>query len=304
MDGFWSSLGDALSSAWESITVGFWPSLFGSLNESVYRGFLELNTMMNDLGSDLFSLGWVEAYLAFVRMVGWGLTIMGAVLALLDMAIAYQDMHAIRVREQVLPLVGSALAAYLFCTLPVELYRFAVQLQHSLVSELLVKVFHQPMETKPLAEWALDALWHTVTDRNALVGLIFLIAFIYSFLRCFIGNLSRGGSLLILISVAPFHLLGLPRGQTEGFRSWCRQVAGLCLTAFLQNLLLVMGLVTIPSQLLMGVGLLFAATEVPRLAGRFGMESSLPLPHVAQVVRPVTRTGRTLLGVGARVMRP
>lgn len=45
-------------------------------------------------------------------------------------------------------------------------------------------------------------------------------------------NLKRGGILLIQISVGSLYLFSVPRGYTDGFISWCKQVVGLCLTAF------------------------------------------------------------------------
>ena len=44
----------------------------------------------------------------------------------------------------------------------------------------------------------------------------------------------------------------VPRGYSDGFWSWAKQVAGLCLTAFLQTTLLFLGLLTFPSHMILG----------------------------------------------------
>ena len=40
----------------------------------------------------------------------------------------------------------------------------------------------------------------------------------------------------------------------------------LCLTAFMQTTLLFLGLLTFPSNMLLGLGIMLAANEVPRIA--------------------------------------
>ena len=60
----------------------------------------------------------------------------------------------------------------------------------------------------------------------------------------------------------------------ERFTQWCKQVIGLCLTAFLQATILVAGLLVVREQGLLGLGLMLSAGEIPRVAGAFGMETS------------------------------
>ena len=38
-------------------------------------------------------------------------------------------------------------------------------------------------------------------------------------------------------------MLALARGYTDGFGSWCKQVAALCFTAFVQNLLYLLAII-------------------------------------------------------------
>ena len=70
------------------------------------------------------------------------------------------------------------------------------------------------------------------------------------------------------------YLFSVPRGYTDGFYSWCRQIAGLCLTAFLQTTILIAGLMVWNSNMLLGCGLMLSATEIPRVAQQFGMDTS------------------------------
>lgn len=96
----------------------------------------------------------------------------------------------------------------------------------------------------------------------------------YAVIKVFFANLKRGGILLIQISVGSLYLFSVPRGYTDGFISWCKQVVGLCLTAFLQAVILTAGLMAVKDHALLGMGLMLSAGEVPRIAGQFGLDTT------------------------------
>ena len=96
----------------------------------------------------------------------------------------------------------------------------------------------------------------------------------YAVIKVFFANLKRGGILLIQISVGSLYMFSVPRGYTDGFIGWCKQIIGLCLTAFLQVTILTAGLMVMPSHCLLGLGLMLSAGEVPRIADAFGLETS------------------------------
>jgi hypothetical protein len=70
-------------------------------------------------------------------------------------------------------------------------------------------------------------------------------------------------------------MFSLPRGFTDGFNQWCKQVDAICLTAFLQTTLLFLGMLTFEDSMLLGLGIMLAANEVPRIAQQFGLDSSV-----------------------------
>lgn len=90
----------------------------------------------------------------------------------------------------------------------------------------------------------------------------------------FFANLKRGGILLIQIAVGSLYMFSIPRGYTDGFVQWIKQVIGLCLTAFLQSTILVAGLMVFKDYALLGLGLMLSAGEVPRIAGTFGLDTT------------------------------
>ena len=69
-------------------------------------------------------------------------------------------------------------------------------------------------------------------------------------------------------------MFSVPRGYTDGFVQWMKQVIGLCLTAFLQSTILVAGLMVFREHALLGLGLMLSAGEVPRIAGTFGLDTT------------------------------
>ncbi len=74
-----------------------------------------------------------------------------------------------------------------------------------------------------------------------------------------------------------------------------KQVIGLCLTAFLQATILVAGLLVFKDNLLLGLGLMLSANEVPRIAGTFGLDTTtraniMSAVYTAQAAINTTKT--------------
>ena len=122
-----------------------------------------------------------------------------------------------------------------------------------------------------------------------------MILMAYAVIKVFFSNLKRGGILLIQIAVGSLYMFSIPRGYTDGFTQWCKQVIGLCLTAFLQATILVAGLMVFSDKALLGLGLMLAAGEVPRIAGAFGLDTTtraniMSAVYTAQAAVNTTRT--------------
>ena len=228
----------------------------------------EFLTMMNGLGTELFDLVWVQAIVEFFRCFGWALYGVGIVVAVFEMAMEYQAGRSTAVRDASLGIVKGFLAASLFSTIPVELYRLCIDLQGTL-SQSIAGASHTD-GISSLARAAMAGL----NGYGVFVSIFLLGLMGYSVVKVFFANLKRGGILLILIAVGRLYLFSVPRGYTDGFYGWCRQIAGLCLTAFLQTTILIAGLMVWNSNMLLGCGLMLSATEIPRVAQQFGLDTS------------------------------
>ena len=140
---------------------------------------------------------------------------------------------------------------------------------------------------------AAQAKWGLGTNPIMLLFAMILMA--YAVIKVFFSNLKRGGILLIQIAVGSLYMFSIPRGYTDGFTQWCKQVIGLCLTAFLQATILVAGLKVFSDKALLGLGLMLAAGEVPRIAGAFGLDTTtraniMSAVYTAQAAVNTTRT--------------
>lgn len=89
------------------------------------------------------------------------------------------------------------------------------------------------------------------------------------------------------------NMFSVPRGYTDGFNQWCKQVAAICLTAFMQTTLLFLGLLTFPDHMLLGLGIMLAANEVPRIAQQFGLDSSVKVNMMSVVHATTTAVNLT-----------
>ena len=192
-------------------------------------------------------------------------------MAMFDCAIDVQNGRG-SVKTTALNAIKGFMAVSLFTTLPVELYKFSVSLQGQF-GNALAGLYQQNFDIAHLATKAL-ANAGTMGTTNAILNLILIILMGYAVIKVFFANLKRGGILLIMIAVGSLHMFSVPRGYSDGFTTWCKQVVGLCLTAFLQAIILTAGLLTWDVNPLLGVGLMLAAGEVPRIAGQFGLDTS------------------------------
>ncbi len=129
-----------------------------------------------------------------------------------------------------------------------------------------------------------------------LLNLFFLIALGYCVIKIFFSNIKRGGILLIQVAVGSLYMFSIPKGYTDGFVSWCKQVIALCLTAFLQMTLLFLGLLTWQENIFLGIGVMLSANEVPRIAQHFGLDTSthVNLSSAVHTTTSVVNLGRAI----------
>lgn len=299
ISGIGESISSALSSVWERIAGSIWNKFLEWLYTTVCNGLSGFFSGMAEIGANLFDLDWVRSALHFFSLFGWGLFVAGLIVAIFDLAIEYQSMGRINVKRQVLPFLWSLLAVNLFTTVPVELFRFCVTLQSRFAKDLIPQTVGMNVNLQGAAQGALQFfLTGNPFGGSPLLNLLLVICLGYCVIKCFFSNVKRGGILLIQIAVGSLHLFSLPRGYTDGFTGWCRQIIAICFTTFMQTTLLLMGLITMKSHPLLGLGVMLAANEVPRIAQQFGLDTSMRVNMMSAV-----HTATTAINLGRAIAK-
>lgn len=299
INGVGNAISSALTSVWQSISSSIWGEFMRWCYTISYNALSDFFSMMTGIGADLFDLSWVEAALRFFSLFGWGLFLAGLVVAIFDIAIEYQSMGRVNIKRQVLPFIWGLLAVNLFTTVPVHLFRFCVNLQNTFAQDLAQSVIGMNMSLEEVAQNALVMfIPNAQAFANPLLSLLMLICLGYCVVKCFFSNVKRGGILLTQIAVGSLHMFSLPRGYTEGFTGWCKQIIALCFTTFMQTTLLYMGLITMQTHQLIGLGVMLAANEVPRIAQQFGLDTSMRVNAMSAV-----HTTTSVINIGRAIAK-
>ena len=262
--------------------------------ETIYGAIADFFTMMGNMGADIFELEWVKATINLFTLFGWSLFIVGMVVAIFDVAIEYQCGRA-NIKTTAINILKGFFACSLIGVVPVELYKFCISLQNTF-SHDLSRIFSgtKTLDLAGQSTSVLEGSFAVTEQMNYnLFNLLALIAFAYCVIKIFFANIKRGGILLIQMAVGSLYMFSVPRGYTDGFNQWIKQIAALCLTAFMQTTLFYLGLLTFPGNMLLGLGIMLAANEVPRIAQQFGLDSSVKVNMMSVVHATTTAVNLT-----------
>lgn len=258
---------------------------------------------MGNMGVELFTMSWVQSVVLFFSYLAWALYGIGLVVACFEVGIEYSSGRG-NIKEAALNAIKGFLAVSLFTVVPVRLYELSVSLQSQFTAGLT------GYGTSSIGEVATGALQdfnaiESLTEASSLSGfgaitspimvLFCIILMAYAVIKVFFANLKRGGILLIQIAVGSLYMFSVPRGYTDGFVQWCKQIVGLCLTAFLQSTIMIAGLLVFKDHALLGLGLMLSAGEIPRIAGAFGLDTTtraniMSAVYTAQAAVNTTKT--------------
>ena len=238
---------------------------------------------MGNMGVELFELDWVSAIVLFFSQLGWALFGVSLVVSGFEFGIEYSTGRG-NLQQTALNAIKGFMAVSLFTVVPVRLYALSVSLQGTFAIGLTgagtsigtvgEQIIEELMSVESLADMAGAPSFGLSVLTSPIMLLFCIIMMAYAVIKVFFANLKRGGILLIQIAVGSLYMFSVPRGYTDGFVQWSKQVIGLCLTAFLQSTILVAGLMVFKDHALLGLGLMLSAGEVPRIAGTFGLDTT------------------------------
>ena len=289
-----AGIGDTIDFIGSGVGDAIWNAMLKWLYEIIYGAIADFFKMMGNMGSEVFDLEWVQATVKLFTLFGWGLFVAGTVVAVFDVAIEYQCGRA-NIKTTALNILKGFFACSLIGIVPIELYKFCISLQNTFSHDLVGIASGGINES--LADAGLAALAgmfsSAVSATYGLLNLLCMIAFAYCVIKMFFANIKRGGILLIQIAVGSLYMFSVPRGYADGFNQWCKQVIAICLTAFMQTTLLFLGLLTFSGNMLLGLGIMLAANEVPRIAQQFGLDSSVRVNMMSVVHATTTAVNLT-----------
>lgn len=226
--------------------------------------------MINNMGAELFEFVWIKAIVLFFSYFAWAMFTVGLILAVFETALAYQNGQG-NIGNTFLNILKGFIATSLITVLPIELFKFAVSMQ-IILSKSIAGLQGNVIGIGAMATNSMSVI--NKSGMSLVFSIFLLIAVGYAVIKTFFSNLKRGGILLTQIAVGSLYMISVPRGFIDGFTSWTKQVIALCLTTFLQSVFLVAGLMVFQDSLLLGVGLMLSANEIPRIAEQFGLDSS------------------------------
>jgi len=270
-------------------------TVLGQIVDWIYAQIIsflgEFFAMMGNMGAELFEMSWMRAIVLFFSYLAWALYVTGLVVSAFECGIEYQSGRG-SIKDTALNAIKGFMAVSLFTIVPVELYKLAITLQGTFTSGI-TGLTGADSGIGPMAAAALASIGDVLV--SPVMGIFCVILMGYAVIKVFFANLKRGGILLIQIAVGSLYMFSVPRGYIDGFVSWSKQVVGLCLTAFLQATILIAGLMVFNSKMLLGLGLMLAASEIPRIAGQFGLDTStkanlMSTMYAAQTAMNMTRT--------------
>ena len=259
---------------------------------------------MGNMGVELFEMSWVQSIVLFFSYLAWALYGTGLVVACFETGVEYSSGRG-NIRETALNAIKGFMAVSLFTVVPVRLYELSVTLQGQLtagitgygasIGDVASDIMQEFSAVESLTDLSSGPFLGFGSITSGLMILFCIILMAYAIIKVFFANLKRGGILLIQIAVGSLYMFSVPRGYTDGFIQWCKQIIGLCLTAFLQATILIAGLMVFKDHALLGLGLMLSAGEIPRIAGTFGLDTTtraniMSAVYTAQAAVNTTRT--------------
>ena len=259
---------------------------------------------MGNMGVELFEMSWVQSIVLFFSYLAWALYGTGLVVACFECGIEYSSGRG-NIRETALNAIKGFMAVSLFTVVPVRLYELSVTLQGQLtagitgygasIGDVASDIMQEFSAVESLTDLTSGPFLGFGSITSGIMILFCIILMAYAIIKVFFANLKRGGILLIQIAVGSLYMFSVPRGYTDGFIQWCKQIIGLCLTAFLQATILIAGLMVFKDHALLGLGLMLSAGEIPRIAGAFGLDTTtraniMSSVYTAQAAVNTTRT--------------
>lgn len=290
-----SALGNTLNLVTEDATKMIFDIIFNCIFTMIYDAIADIFTWINETSADIFALAWINAFISLFHHIGWILFVCGLIVAVFDTAIGYENGHA-NIKGTCLNIMKGFFSCSLVTIVPQRLYSFCVSLQNTFAEDLTASLTQN--RTVSITAKGIEVIT-ALKANTSLASLLFIILFGYCVIKTVFANIKRGGILLCQIAVGSLYMFSVPRGYTDGFTGWCKQVIATCLTAFLQTTILYLGLLTYSEHPILAAGICLSAGEVPRIAQMYGLDTSVKV-NMMSISSTVSMSSRVIRAIGKK----
>ena len=121
-----SWLGDILGMLGESISSVIFDTMLRWFYDTIYGAAAAFLAQIGSLGTEIFDLDWVQAFVRLFSLLAWALYATGVVVAVFDVAIEYQTGRA-NLKTTALNVLKGFFACSLIGELPIALYKFCIE---------------------------------------------------------------------------------------------------------------------------------------------------------------------------------
>lgn len=283
----------------------------------------DLQKYLGNMGLEIFDNAYAQGLMNFFDRLGWSLFIIGSVVAICECAIDAQSGGG-NIKDTGINILTGFFAIELFAIVPVRLFALSVNVQSILVKafnlvgyqadkaaqpqqsstdgliSFCIGIFQNLVSPNPLLSWMTTPSGGS-EHIPSFMNILFMFVFVFAVVKIIFDNLKRGAILLAQVCVCSLYMFSIPRGYKDGFFGWCKQVVGLCFTVFLQNMFLDIGLSIFRSQMIIGLGVMLGAAEIPRIAQQFGLDTSTKanVSGMSMAVNSIVNVGKTFAKAGA-----
>ena len=178
-----------------------------------------------------------------------------------------------------LNIIKSYLVCFFLTNIAIRIYKFVIL-------DINPGWLNVIMHTGPNAPAATDSegiliLFTTILDGLELIaygihGILLLFVILYYLVKIYFMIFKRTALFIALLGIGSLHMIEIPRGNWDGFTGWAKQIAGLCFVSVIQTTLLAIAArLFVDAHPMLGIGMMAACEDVPRIAERYGVDTSM-----------------------------
>lgn len=249
---------------------------------SIISGFESVIEDFMHVGIEVFehpeNFPYVQVTVSFFQKLAWVFFALGLVLAAVEAGIAYYNGRG-DLGNVALNIIKSYLVCFFLTNIAIRIYKFAIL-------DINPGWLNVIMHTGPNAPAATDSegiliLFTTILDGLELIaygihGILLLFVILYYLVKIYFMIFKRTALFIALLGIGSLHMIEIPRGNWDGFTGWAKQIAGLCFVSVIQTTLLAIAArLFVDAHPMLGIGMMAACEDVPRIAERYGVDTSM-----------------------------